>query len=107
MEKETENKKPRFHITITDNATGEVMIDEEVCAIVGGVTVGKGHSKAIGLTACSPFEIAEALVDAEEVVSALYAIDSAEITRASAFIKDRRARRKNETENTETETETN
>ena len=99
---EKEDKELRFHITITDNQTGETMIDEDACAIVGGVTVSTGHSKTIGLTACGPFEIAEALVNAEEVVSALYAINPAEIMRVSAFIKDRRAMRKNETENTET-----
>lgn len=42
-------KKGAFHITIVDNKTGTVMVDEEATVIIGAVAP-HGNDKGIGIT---------------------------------------------------------
>lgn len=41
-----ENSRPRFHITVTDHTTGEIIVDTDTTAILGAVDKadeGTGH----------------------------------------------------------------
>ena len=57
----------RFHVTITDNETGEVLHDADACAILAGINGGR-TTASIHMTACGPLPLAETLSAAEDVV---------------------------------------
>lgn len=73
----SDTKKMRFHISITDNETGEVLLDSDACAIIGGVNTGKSTID-ISVVCCDTFDVVRALVTTEEVVKQNY-IDHPEI----------------------------
>ena len=41
----------KYHITITNNETGEIVHDYDTSAVIGGISLKEGVA-AIGLTAC-------------------------------------------------------
>ena len=61
-----------FKITITSNETGEVLLHDNVKAILGGVVTSDG-ARGIVLTSCPVFEVAECANAAEEAVNAIKA----------------------------------
>ena len=63
----SDKKKNKFHITITNNETGETLHDADACAIIAGINDGI-KAGAILMTACGPFEFAEALAGADKAV---------------------------------------
>lgn len=69
MEKET--KKMKFHLTITDNETGETLHDGDAAAIIGGV-YEEDHNAAMLYSNCSALEMAQTLARAEDAVQKTY-----------------------------------
>ena len=57
----------RFHITITDNKTGEVIRDLDTCAIIGAVDVDE-RTGVMVLTECNNLELAATAAGALEAV---------------------------------------
>lgn len=90
MEKETEKK--RFHITITDNATGETLLDTDSGAIIGGVSSEKG-CHLITFTECGPGDMAETLALTEDAVHDQYVMHP-ELVTLVAGLKSSRAKQK-------------
>lgn len=60
----------KFHITITDNETGEVLHDSDACAIIAGINEGEKGSSA-AMIDCGPIDLAEALVAAKKAARAV------------------------------------
>ncbi|MBP3590191.1 MAG: hypothetical protein J6J61_06405 [Muribaculaceae bacterium] len=50
----------KFHITITNNETGETLHDADTCAIIAGVNEGE-ESGCIVMVDCGPIALAETL----------------------------------------------
>lgn len=67
-----EAKKLKFHITITNNETGETLKDDDACAILGAYHIGEG---AVGVAAIEsdPFELAHTLTSAEHTIDVVKA----------------------------------
>lgn len=63
-----DNEKMPYHLTITDNETGEVMLDTDSYAIIGSVGVENGAS-SVGFTNCDIYELAVAVQAAEGAVA--------------------------------------
>lgn len=63
-EKNQSDKKMPFHLTITNNETGETEFDFDFEAIIGGVIEENGN-RAMALTDCGPYELATAIRRAE------------------------------------------
>ena len=60
-----------FKVTITNNETGAVLVNEEnAVAIVGAIGNGQGN-RSIGFTACDAISIGSAISEAEDVISQL------------------------------------
>lgn len=68
-----ERKKMPFHFVLTDNETGEVIHDIDICAIIGGFAAEGGRSCTMALTKCNIFSFASAMRDAEEAVETMKA----------------------------------
>ena len=64
-------KKMKFHLTITNNETGEVLHDVDACAIIAGVNEGKENG-SIAMVDCGPVDLLEALMTTEETVQDVY-----------------------------------
>lgn len=58
------NRAP-YHLTITDNITGEVLRDLHFGAIIAGISVGPGESAGLALYSCEAEEHAEAVTACE------------------------------------------
>lgn len=56
-----------FHITITNNTTGETLHDTDVCAIVGAFNEGE-RTAVVCLTACNAFDIAATINGANKAI---------------------------------------
>ena len=56
-----------FHITITNNETGETLHDADVCAIVGAFNEGE-RTAVVGLTMCNALDIAETINGAKDAI---------------------------------------
>lgn len=61
----------KFHITIADNETGEIIQEADTCAIVGGYTTDNGAT-GILLTHSNVLDHARAVNAAEHAVSDSY-----------------------------------
>ena len=48
-----ENERKKFHITITDNETGEVEVDTDAAAIIGAYDAGTRGTASISYTECN------------------------------------------------------
>ena len=60
-----------FKVTITNNETGAVLVNEEnAVAIVGAIGNGQ-DTRSIGFTACDAISIGSAILAAEDVISQL------------------------------------
>jgi len=45
--------KKKFHITLTDNETGETLIDSDTSAIIGAFDLGEGNTGSLYALACN------------------------------------------------------
>ena len=63
---EKENKKMKFHITITDNETGETLCNTDACVILGAINEGE-RTCTLLMTDCGPFDLVDALRAAHKV----------------------------------------
>ena len=50
----------KFHITVTNNETGEVLHDTDACAIIAGINEGE-ESAVLTMTDCGPIDLAQTL----------------------------------------------
>lgn len=62
-----EDKKMKFHITVTDNETGEKLHDSDACAIIGAFNDGE-YTQGLGSVYCGAEDILFAVEVAEEVI---------------------------------------
>ena len=60
-----------FHITITNNKTGETLHDADVCAIIGAFNDG-ARTGCVCLTSCDAFDIAHTIDGVEDVIQNVY-----------------------------------
>ena len=72
------DKQKPYHITITDNATGEVLNDLDTNCIIGAVHAGEDPDKGNAVNGivkikCSPFAIAHTLITVKKIIERLYA----------------------------------
>lgn len=63
-----EEKKMKFHITITDNETGETLKDRDACCIIGACNVGE-YTEGMALVHCSAPDLANAINGAEKSIN--------------------------------------
>lgn len=63
-----ENKKMKFHITVTDNETGETLKDSDACCIIGACTEGE-HTEVLVAIHCTATDLANAINSTEEAVA--------------------------------------
>ena len=62
----------KFHITITNNETGEVVHDMDTGAIIGAIGGAEDEGAySIGLTACNLMDLATAVASAKKAVDIL------------------------------------
>lgn len=47
----------KFHITITDNETGETIVDQDTKAIIGAIDGSEDVTSAMGFTHCNVIEL--------------------------------------------------
>ena len=93
-----EENKMKYHLTITDNETGEVHADYDINAIVGGILVDRaGTTASIAVTDCKGLELAATIKAAELTVQHLYAEDL--VLRLAAKIIDTKKAPQTETDN--------
>lgn len=71
---ENENKKP-FHLTITDNETGETVRDLDFDAIIGAVHLSEEQAGGLYITKCSVANIAATVVAAESLLDHIQHLD--------------------------------
>lgn len=63
-----EDKKMKFHITITDNETGETLKDCDACCIIGACNEGE-HTAVLAALHCTATDLANAIDGTEEAVA--------------------------------------
>lgn len=51
-------KNNTFHITITDNETGEIRVDENTVAIIGAFDAGDEGTRGMSFTNCNLMDLA-------------------------------------------------
>lgn len=61
----------KFNIKITDNKTGEVLINENTGCIIGAFSVGEGSAKGMDMSATNTLDIVAAARAAEVLISLL------------------------------------
>lgn len=59
-----------FHLTIKDNETGEILRDEDVNCLIGGIIL-EDDSTGVLLARCNELELAEAVIAAETAVKSI------------------------------------
>ncbi len=47
----------KFHITIKDNETGEIIHDKDTNAIIGAINGAENSTAVIGITSCNTIEL--------------------------------------------------
>lgn len=57
----------KFHITITDNETGETLKEADACAIIGACDEGE-HTACIVLSKCGPMDLLNTLRGASNAI---------------------------------------
>lgn len=91
------DKKMKFHITITNNETGETLHDEDACAIIAGVNEGD-RTGSIIMTDCGPEDLVETLNGAENGVMTVYE-GHPELRALALYLKVMNKKQSEETEN--------
>lgn len=60
-----------YKVTITNNETGEVLINEENAVAIVGAIGNEIGTHSIGFTACNAISIGNAILAAEDIISQL------------------------------------
>lgn len=63
-----EDKKMKFHITITDNETGETLKDSDACCIIGAFNQGE-YTAGMAITCCTAPDLAITINGAEDAIN--------------------------------------
>ena len=63
-------KDSKFHIVITDNESGETVLDVDTRAFIGGLVVNGTEAQSVVLANCNSKALACAVVSAREAVEA-------------------------------------
>ena len=66
--KKTRERMP-FRMVITNNETGEVIQELDMCALTGAAQTTKNNTASIGLTACNALELVAAIAGAQEAIA--------------------------------------
>lgn len=70
------DKKKKFHLTVTDNETGEAIHETDINAMIGAVHLGEGFAQGMCLAGgCNLVELAETVKGAEETLERVYKED--------------------------------
>lgn len=82
------DKQKPYHITITDNATGEVLQELDFDALLGAAHVEEGLAATLIVTECDAIALAETTSTLNRVFTKTYK-DHPEILLAEGFIHTR------------------
>ena len=66
------NTQKRFHITLTDNTTGEVYRDQDIDAIIGAIHVDKDKTGGLFMSECSGIALGQTLHAVKMVLKSAY-----------------------------------
>lgn len=58
----------KFHITITNNVTGDVLVDQDTSAIIGSCDCPGDSTRCLTFTSCDDIELLATITGALEVV---------------------------------------
>ena len=58
-----------YKVTITDNETGEVLVNEENAVVIVGAIGNEQGTRSIGFTACDAISLGDAISMAENIIS--------------------------------------
>lgn len=61
----------KFHITITDNETGETIVDQDTKAIIGAFDSDEDSTAGMGFTHCNATELLATATGAKKVANKL------------------------------------
>ena len=64
--------KKQWHLTITNNETGEVLRDLDTCAIIGACDVDENTTACLSLLAGSALDVFATLETAEDAIKGTY-----------------------------------
>lgn len=64
-------KNLKFHITITNNETGETLNDCDTATIIGAYAT-EGGVQCLGMTDSDPYTLAETVNGAKDIVKTIY-----------------------------------
>lgn len=67
-DKKTREKMP-FHLVITNNETGEVIHELDMCALIGAAQTAENNTVSISLTACNVLELAATIAGAQKAIT--------------------------------------
>lgn len=76
-DKKTREKMP-FHLVITNNETGEVIHEWNMCALIGAAQTTENNTASLGLTDCNALELAATIDGAQKAINKILK-DSPEI----------------------------
>lgn len=68
---EKENKKKPFHLTVTDNETGETVQDLDFDALIGAAHIGEMEAGGIIVSRCSTMTLAATSIAVEQTLNKL------------------------------------
>lgn len=60
--------KNKYHITITNNETGQIVYDSDICAFIGSINSGAETSECV-LTNCNRLQLCTTIKYAERAVT--------------------------------------
>ena len=67
-----EKEKMKFHITITNNETGETLCNADAGVIIAAIEEGEGKVRQFAACEGSPVALGSTILSAEELVKNLY-----------------------------------
>lgn len=100
----SDTKKRKYHITITNNETGEVLHDADACSIIASVNEGP-RTCALSMNSGGPLTLAETLGSAEGVVREIKSKypEVGTLAMLHEFMRKRKQSEETETEETKNE----
>lgn len=82
------NTQKRFHITLTDNMTGEVYRDQDVDAIIGAIHVDEDKTGGLFLSYCPGIALAQTLDALKTTLKSAYS-ENPELEVLEAIVRAR------------------
>lgn len=64
----SDTKKMPFHLTITDNETGETVRELDFEALVGTAHIAEGKAAGLYMTRCNSFALVETVISGEHLI---------------------------------------